>query len=137
MHPDIKSLPAWSPHPYTQGEPPASLSKVDRRDRLQISSSLFRIFMWQIRLHVQKREDSAIEEEMPKKHPGCSEQSTRSSELGQPKPFDLPKKHNHPLCFGVIMFFSAYRLPSFASDDPPPHASGHQITTGSPRAKQP
>ena len=71
MHPDIKSLPAWSPHPYTQGEPPASLSKVDRRDRLQISSRLFRIFMWQIRLHVQKREDSAIEEEMPKSIQGA------------------------------------------------------------------
>ena len=71
MHPDIKSLPAWSPHPYTQGEPPASLSKVDRRDRLQISSRLFCIFMWQIRLHVQKREDSAIEEEMPKSIQGA------------------------------------------------------------------
>ena len=75
MHPDIKSLPAWSPHPYTQGEPPASLSKVDRRDRLQISSRLFRIFMWQIRL--QKRRDSAIEEEMPK-----SIQDAVDSELG-------------------------------------------------------
>ena len=33
--------------------------------------------------------------------------------------------------FGVIMFFSACRLPSFAPEDPPSHASGHQITTGS------
>ena len=33
--------------------------------------------------------------------------------------------------FGVIMFFSACRLPSFAPEDPPSHASGNQITTGS------
>ena len=32
--------------------------------------------------------------------------------------------------FGVIMFFSACRLPSFAPEDPPSHASGNQITTG-------
>ena len=31
---------------------------------------------------------------------------------------------------GVIMFFSAYRLPSFAPEDPPSHASKNQITTG-------
>ena len=34
--------------------------------------------------------------------------------------------------FGVIMFFSACRLPSFAPEDPPSHASGNQITTGQP-----
>jgi len=34
--------------------------------------------------------------------------------------------------FGVIMFFSACRLPSFAPEDPPSHASGNQITTGGP-----
>ena len=28
------------------------------------------------------------------------------------------------------MFFSAYRLPSFAPEDPPSHASKNQITTG-------
>ena len=33
--------------------------------------------------------------------------------------------------FGVIMFFSACRLPSFAPEDPPSHASENQITTGS------
>ena len=33
--------------------------------------------------------------------------------------------------FGVIMFFSACRLPSFAPEDPPSHASKNQITTGS------
>ena len=32
--------------------------------------------------------------------------------------------------FGVIMFFSACRLPSFAPEDPPSHASENQITTG-------
>ena len=32
--------------------------------------------------------------------------------------------------FGVIMFFSACRLPSFAPEDPPSHASKNQITTG-------
>ena len=33
--------------------------------------------------------------------------------------------------FGVIMFFSAScRLPSFAPEDPPSHASENQITTG-------
>ena len=36
--------------------------------------------------------------------------------------------------FGVIMFFSACRLPSFAPEDPPSHASENQITTGGPRA---
>ena len=36
--------------------------------------------------------------------------------------------------FGVIMFFSACRLPSFAPEDPPSHASGNQITTGHARA---
>ena len=34
--------------------------------------------------------------------------------------------------FGVIMFFSACRLPSFAPEDPPSHASENQITTGVP-----
>ena len=37
--------------------------------------------------------------------------------------------------FGVIMFFSACRLPSFAPEDPPSHASKNQITTGSAVAK--
>ena len=32
--------------------------------------------------------------------------------------------------FGVIMFFSACRLPSFAPEAPPSHASENQITTG-------
>ena len=32
--------------------------------------------------------------------------------------------------FGVIMFFFACRLPSFAPEDPPSHASENQITTG-------
>ena len=35
--------------------------------------------------------------------------------------------------FGVIMFFSACRLPSFAPEDPPSHASENQITTGQTR----
>ena len=34
--------------------------------------------------------------------------------------------------FGVIMFFSACRLPSFAPEDPLSHASENQITTGKP-----
>ena len=34
--------------------------------------------------------------------------------------------------FDVIMFFSAGRLPSFAPEDPPSHASENQITTGLP-----
>ena len=37
--------------------------------------------------------------------------------------------------FGVIMFFSACRLPSFAPEDPPSHASGNQITTGAETAR--
>ena len=39
--------------------------------------------------------------------------------------------------FGVIMFFSACRLPSFAPEDPPSHASENQITTGQPQRATP
>ena len=38
--------------------------------------------------------------------------------------------------FGVIMFFSACRLPSFAPEDPPSHASENQITTGGCRRRR-